>query len=118
MKITSFRPWLFALILGIAVNASANSTELLRQAYHELASADHDYKGHRASAMRQLDEAGKVLGASLHGDTKEHEKQGISDDHLKIAQNLLQEAANGLPRKALKHVLAAEKDISTALNIK
>jgi hypothetical protein len=118
MKITSFRPWLLALVLGVAINAYATPTDLLRQAYGELASADHDYKGHRASAMRQLNEAAKVLHITLHGDTKEHEKQGLSDDHLKSAQSLLTEAASGLSGKALKHVTAAEKDISVALSLK
>lgn len=118
MKITSFRPWLLALCLGLAVNVYAAPTGLLEQAYSELASADHDYKGHRAAAMKKLEEAGKVLGVTFHGNTKEHEKQGLSDDHLKAAQALLQQAASGLSGKALKHVHAAEKDISVALSVK
>jgi len=118
MKMTSFRPWLLALILGLAVNTYATPADLLRQAYGELASADHDYKGHRAAAMKKIEEAGKALRVNLRGDGKQHEKQGVSDEHLRAAQNLLNEAASGLSGKALKRVLAAEKDLSVALSIK
>lgn len=107
-----------ALILGLAVNTYAAPADLLRQAYGELASADHDYKGHRRAAMEKIDGAGKLLGVRLHGEGKEHEPQGISDDHLRIAQGLLQQAASGLSGRPLKRVLAAEKDISIALSIK
>ena len=118
MQITTFRPWLLALALGLAVNVYATPAESLRHAYAELASADHDYKGHRARAMHQVEEAAKVLGVAVRGDTKEREKQGISDDHLKNAQNHLEAAAGGLKGKALKHVQAAEKEISVALSVK
>jgi len=118
MKMTSFRPWLLALIMGLAVNTYAAPVELLRQAYRELATADHDYKGHRKAAMVKLDEAGKLLGVKLRGDGKDHEKQGVSDDHLRNAQGLLSQATTGLSGKALKRVLAAEKDISVALSVK
>jgi hypothetical protein len=120
MKKNSFRPWLLALILGLAINTNtyAAPADLLRQAYGELASADHDYKGHRAAAMKRIEEAGKMLGVRLHGEAKMHEKQGISDDHLRAAQSLLSQAAGGLSGKPLKHVLAAEKDLSVALRVK
>ncbi|MGD0816463.1 MAG: hypothetical protein ABSA83_22970 [Verrucomicrobiota bacterium] len=118
MRITSFRPWLLALSLALAVNVHAAPANLLQQAYGELASADHDYKGHRVAAMRKLQAAGKALGVTLYGNTKQHETQGISDEHLKAAQSLLQQAASGLSGKALKRVLAAEKDISIALSVK
>jgi len=118
MKITSFRPWLLALILGLAANVKAAPADLLRQAYGELASADHDYKGHRAAAMKRLEAAGKALGVNLHGEGRQHEKQGISDAHLRNAQGLLSQAASGLSGKALKHVQAAERDLSVALSVK
>jgi hypothetical protein len=118
MKTSSFRPWLLALMLGLAVNVYATPADLLRQAYGELASADHDYKGHRAAAMKRIEAASKALGVKLHGEGREHIKQGISDDHLRNAQGLLSQAAGGLSGKALKHVLAAEKDISVALSVK
>jgi hypothetical protein len=118
MKISFFRPWLLALGLVLAVNVYAAPANLLQQAYGELASADHDYKGHRVAAMKKLEAAGKVLGIKLQGNTREHEKQGISDEHLKTAQSLLQEAASGLSGKALKRVETAEKEISIALRVK
>ena len=118
MKMTSFRPWLLALMLGLAVNVHATPANLLRQAYGELASADHDYKGHRAAAMKRIEEAGKALGLKLHGEARTHEKQGISDVHLRNAQGLLSQAESGLSGKALKHVQAAEKDLSVALKVK
>lgn len=118
MKITSFRPWLLALILGLAINVHATPAELLRQAYGELASSDHDYKGHRAAAMKKIEAAGKALGVKLSGEGKGHEKQGVSDTHLRTAQDLLSQAANGLSGKALKHVEAAQKDLSVALRVK
>ena len=118
MKITSLRPWLLALILGLAVNSYAAPVDLLRQAYGEMASADHDYKGHRKAAMRQVEGAAKLLRARLGGDDRYHEKQGVSDDHLRNAQKLLSQAAGGLSGRPLKHVIAAEKQLSIALTVK
>jgi hypothetical protein len=37
---------------------------------------------------------------------------------LRTAQDLLSQAANGLSGKALKHVEAAQKDLSVALRVK
>lgn len=118
MKMTSFRPWLLALILGLAVNTYAAPADLLRQAYGELASANHDYEGHRGGAMRQVEAAAKELGVNVHGDDKYHENQGVSDNHLRTAQSLLNQAGSGLSGKPLKHVLAAERQISIALSVK
>jgi hypothetical protein len=118
MKLSSFRPWLLALILGMAVNVYAAPADNLIQAYDELASANHDYKGHRVAAMKQIQQAAKVLGVKLHGEGKNHLKQGISDRHLRAAQGLLSQAAAGLPARAFKHVNAAEKQLSIALGIR
>ncbi len=118
MKIRFFRPWLLALMLGWAVNLYAAPVDLLRQAYSELSSADHDYKGHRIAAMRQVAASARLLGVRLGGDGRVREKQGISDDHLRNAQGLLQQAGSGLSGKPLKHVLAAEKQLSIALSIR
>ncbi len=91
---------------------------LLAQAYGSLAAADHDYKGHRAAAMKQIEEAGKLLGVNVRGDGKNHEPQRESDAHLRNAESLLQEARGDLSGKPLKHVEAALKDLSVALSIK
>ncbi len=91
---------------------------LLVQAYHTLEQADHDYKGHRIDAMKQIEAAGKLLGVKTKGDGKAHEAQGVSDDQLRVAQGLLQQALPGLSGKPLQHVNNALKQISIALGIK
>jgi len=96
----------------------AASADLLAQAYTSLERADHDYKGHRVEAMKQVAAAGKLLGITIRGDGKGHEKQGLSDDQLRKAQGLLQEARSRLNGKALKHVDKAIQQISIALTIK
>ena len=122
MKNPLFRSLLLPLLVGcfLAFTGSLHAApvDLLRQAYVTLAQADHDYKGHRIAAMKQIEAAGKVLGVSLRGDGKNREKQGISDENLRAARSLLRDAASGLGGKALKHVRAAEKQINTALAIK
>ncbi len=103
---------------GATLHAQPAPTGLLREAYFTLAAADHDYKGHRADAMKQIEEAAKLLGVNLHGDDKNHERQGASDAQLRAAQNLLEEAVGGLSGKPRAHVEKAIKQISTALSIK
>jgi hypothetical protein len=80
--------------------------------------ADHDYKGHRVKAMKQIEAAARILGVDIRGDGKGHEQQGTSDAQLRTAQGLLQQARAGLPEKALKHVDAAISQISIALTIR
>jgi hypothetical protein len=94
------------------------NVDLLRQAYVALAHADHDYKGHRVAAMRQIDAAARILGANFRGEGRGHEKQGVSDDQVRAAQGLLQQASAGLSGKVLRHVRAAEKQLNIALSIK
>jgi len=106
---------LFSLNLSAAPSGSG---ALLSEAYATLSVADHDYKGHRIEAMKQIEAAGKLLGVNVRGDGKGHEKQGTSDEQLRTAQGLLQQASSGLSGKALKHVNNAIKQISTALAIK
>jgi hypothetical protein len=96
----------------------AASADLLQQAYTALERADHDYKGHRIDAMKQVEAAGKALGLNLRGDGRGHEKQGVSDQQLRNAKGLLEEARAGLTGKALKHVNHALKQLNIALSIK
>jgi hypothetical protein len=91
---------------------------LLVQAYATLEQADHDYKGHRVAAMKQIEAAAKLLGVSVRGDGRGHEKQGVSDAQLHTAQGLLQQALPGLSGKPLKHVNRALQQLSIALSIK
>jgi hypothetical protein len=108
-----------ALSFSLKLSAGpAASGDLLRQAYTTLERADHDYKGHRIDAMKQIEAAGKELGITLRGKGKGHEKQGLSDAQLRTAKGLLEEARAGLTGKALKHVNRALKQLDVALSIK
>ena len=108
-----------ALVLTLNLFASpSDAGSLLRQAYAALEIADHDYKGHRAEAMKQIHEAGKILGITIKGEGKGHEQQVVSDNQLRQAQHLLEAARPELSGKALNHIDAAIKQISTALSIK
>jgi hypothetical protein len=109
----------WTLLVGQRVGAeSAGPQSLLRQAYATLAMADHDYKGHRAEAMKQIEAAAHVMKMDIHGDGRGHEKQGVSDEQLRAARSLLEQARPALHGKALKHVNHAIGQINTALKIK
>ena len=99
-------------------SASANAVGLLDQAYGLLRSADHDYKGHRARAMHQIEAAAKELGTKLRGDGSAGENQGASDSQLHSAQSLQQESTGGLAGKPLRHVQEAIKQLGIALTVK
>jgi hypothetical protein len=90
----------------------------LTQAYAALSVADHDYQGHRAKAMKQIEVAMKEMGITLGGNGKGHEVQVTSDQQLQTATALLQQARPGLPPKAQKHVDKALEDLAAALAIK
>ncbi len=121
-SILKFISCLIATVIVVGFNSRAVAgpapVDLLRQAYVTLAAADHDYKGHRVEAMKQIHAAARLLGLNLHGEGKGHEKQGVSDEQLRAAQALLQQASTSLSGKPLKHVQAAEKQISVALSIR
>ena len=97
---------------------TAGSITLLNDAYATLAQANHDYKGHRVRAMKQIEAALSELGEKISGQGRGHEPQGTSDAQLRAAQVLLQQAGAGLTGKALKHVNEAASQISTALSIR
>ena len=112
----AFTSWLLAgSVLQAQTPPAAN---LLRQAYSTLAVADHDYKGHRVEAMKQIEAAAKVLKMDLHGDGRGHEKQGVSDEQLRAARTLLEQARPQLSGKALKHIDKAVAQLNTALKIR
>ena len=124
MKILSLRLLAFAaavcLMLGFTSKLAAGpaSGDLLIKAYSNLEMADHDYKGHRADAMREIEAAAKEIGINVRGDGKGHERQGVSDEQLRIARGLLEEARGGLKGKPLNHVNKAISQIDVALKIK
>ena len=100
------------------VAGPAPAAALFVQAYTALEQADHDYKGHRIAAMKQVEAAARILHVKVRGDGKGHEKQGISDAQLRTAQGLLQQAEGGLSGKARAHVAKALQQLSIALSIK
>ena len=108
------------LAFGLVTRAQAQtgSLTLPDDAYATLAQADHDYKGHRVRAMKQIELAVQELGGKISGQGRGREPQATSDAQLRAAQVLLQQASSGLSGKALKHVNAAIVQINTALAIK
>ena len=98
--------------------AQTNNITTLDDAYATLAHADHDYKGHRVKAMKQVELAVQELGGKISGHGKGHEPQGTSDAQLKAAEGLLQQASGGLSGKSLKHVKDAITEINDALAVK
>jgi hypothetical protein len=109
------------LALGLVTRGQAQTAgnlATLDDAYATLAQANHDYKGHRVLAMKQIEAAVTELGGKISGKGKGHEPQGTSDAQLKAAQVLLQQASTGLSGKARKHVNNAIAQINTALAIK
>jgi hypothetical protein len=93
---------------------------LLREAYHLLATADHDYDGHRARAMHNTAEAARLIGVRLRGGGKAGETQETSDEQLRKAQGLLEEALSPLAGrgKVIEHLNTAISQISIALKIR
>jgi hypothetical protein len=102
----------------------SNSAEAakLHRAYRILAYGDHDYKGHRAAAMKQVKKAAELLGLDLSGDDKVRQVQVLSDDELRDARGLLLEIENSSEVKGqvkiTSHIDAAIKQIDIALAIK
>ncbi len=93
---------------------------MLREAYGILERADHDYKGHRAKAMHEIEAAGKLIGMNVRGDGKGHERQGVSDAQLHHAQELLVQVSTNMAGKKKVHnrVEAAIKQLGIALKTK
>ena len=95
---------------------------LLRNVYMHLSVADHDYKGHRVGAMKVVAAAGDSLGVNLRGDADAHETQASSDDQLKTAEALIEQAQQiaqgGGQGKVLSHLGKAIQEINKALSFK
>lgn len=99
--------------------ASTAAGNLLSQAYAALSVADHDYQGHRVKAMKHIEVAAKVLGITLQGNGTGHEPQTTSDQQLRSAQSLLQQAlVPGLKPRVQKQINLALTELATALTIK
>jgi hypothetical protein len=108
------------LAFGLTTRAAdvSSSIGLLDDAYATLSQCNHDYKGHRVIAMKQIDKAIRELGGRISGHGHAHESQGASDAQLRAAEDLIQQASPGLPKKALRHANMALQQINTALAIR
>jgi hypothetical protein len=109
------------LAFGMTTRAQAeaySSIGLLDDAYATMAQSNHDYKGHRVLAMKQIDKAIRELGGRISGHGHGHEAQGTSDAQMRAAADLVQQASPGLPKKALRHANMALQQINTALAIR
>jgi hypothetical protein len=107
---------------GSRAYAAETPREELIHAYRLLEKADHDYEGHRVSAMKEVEAAGKLLGITLKGDLEKRETQWKSDKQLAEAHKLLRHAHGKLEAKdrelAGVHVEAAVKELNVALKVK
>jgi hypothetical protein len=100
-------------------NTPANVESMLAEAYADLDHADHDYKGHRIDAMKQIEAAGKLVHLNLGGDGRGHEKQGVSDEQLIAAQGVLNQLKGEVKNKrVLHHVNKALEQLAIALKTK
>jgi len=95
---------------------------MLRRAYIILATGDHDYKGHRVRAMRQIEAAADLLGMNVKGDLKDRQPQSLSDAKLREARNLLQNVLGSSEvkdqKRVTKHISAAVSQIDVALSVR
>ncbi len=107
-----------AVAVAVGDNAAVLGTGLLPEAYNLLRVADHDYNGHRARAMHQIEAAAKLIGEHLTGDGHGHEAQVGSDDNLRRAQSLLSQAEAKMAGKPAVHVQKALSELSVALAVK
>jgi hypothetical protein len=108
--------------VSAASSPAVSESQALHDAYATLSKADHDYKGHRMTAMRHIERACKLLGSPIKGDGKAGEAQGVSDDQLRAAQGILQNArslaAANNQKQVLTQIDAALSELTTALSIK
>jgi hypothetical protein len=96
----------------------ASPGALLRQAYITLSFANQDYQGHRYAAMKEIEAAANNLKFDLRGDGTGGERQRVSDEQLRAARSLLEQARDELSRRPRRHVEKAIKQIDIALRIK
>ena len=113
----------FALALSFGLSAYAETPrEEMAHAYVLLKMAKHDYGGHKAAALRELEAAGGELGLDLHGRGTEHERQLQSDELVAESGRMLREARDKLEardrERVASHVEKAVHEIDEALRAK
>jgi hypothetical protein len=124
------------IAFGMVSRIQAQTTaSLLVSAHTMLAHADHDYDGHRAMAMKEIQAAIHDLAGTAHVKARAHahvryyryhptkaskepENQNASDYQLRSAENLLEQASAGLSGDAYQHVNSAIAHLNTALSVR
>lgn len=137
IRLSRLIPLVATIVLAFGVSQrvlaySAAPNTLLREAYGTLAKADHDYKGHRVEAIKQILLAMEESTEKTHGrrhavtpvhhsvkrsSGKEKESQAASDSRLRTAEGLLQEASNEASGKKLQHINNALAQLRIALSV-
>ena len=90
----------------------------LRRAYWILEGADHDYRGHRVEAMKEIKKAAEMMGMDLHGDGYGGGRQKWSDERLREARGLVEEVVDKTGRREHEHLRVALREINKALEVK
>jgi hypothetical protein len=110
-----------AVVLSFGARAYAeNARDEVVHAYHLLKTADRDYDGHRAEAVKDVETAGNRLGLSLDKfEFPRVESQWKSDQKLSEARRLLKDAGDKLEERdrdrAAESVNRAVHEIDRAL---
>lgn len=106
---------------NVDVRALSNP-DALSLAYGVLYVGNHNYNGHRASAMREIRKAAAILGVELKGDGQGHEEQQASDEAFHLAQRILEQVRTRLTTQdqqpILEHVDGALDHLSKGLKIR
>jgi hypothetical protein len=101
---------------------ATGDVQTLTQAYSTLASADHDYKGHRIKAMHAIKKAARMMGQRLGGDGKAKEPQSLSDEQLRGVQSMLQKVRGTVggrnSQRVVQHINEAIQHLTVALSTK
>src|SRR5579883_2466333 len=110
-----------AFSFGLSAYAAPPREELVH-AYRLLQHANSNYNGHRVAAMNEVSAAGRDLGLDLGGDLTANERQWHSDEQLKEARHILNEARRQLDRgdreRVSEHLDRAVREIDEALRVK
>lgn len=91
-------------------------------AYVLLKMANHNYAGHRDTAIKELEQVGHELGMDMKGRGADNERQMQSDAQMAEASRILHDARNRLDahdrEHAASHVDKAMQEIDLALKKK
>jgi hypothetical protein len=108
--------------VGYRGSVATGDVQTLTQAYSTLASADHDYQGHRIKAMHAIRKAARLMGSKMAGDGKTKESQTLSDSQLRSVQGMLTQVRGSVggrkQQQVVQHINEALQHVSIALKIK